>query len=196
MNTHVAPPPGKLTAEQFLEFIGERPREERWQLIDGVPLVMMSPATLNHRRIARNLARLLDAALERQRPELLAIHEIGLRIETASDFRPVADVAVIDVAAENALYVERFYLAAEILSDTNTHEHISRKRQLYADAPDCLHVLIISQLISQRDYAVEVRARSDVWKGRVFRSPDDRIELPDFGFSCLLRDLYRGVEMS
>jgi Uma2 family endonuclease len=192
MNTHVTPPPGKLTANQFLDFIGNRPREERWQLIDGVPFTMMSPATLNHQRIARNLVRLLDGVLDRQRPDLLAIHEIGLRIEAAPDFRPVADVAVIDASAENAVYVERFLLAAEITSESNTREHIGRKRELYASAPDCLYVLILSQ----RDYAVEVWARADDWQGRIFRSADDTVDLPDLGFSCRVADLYRGVSMS
>lgn len=48
MDTHVAPPSGRLTAEEFLDFIADRPREERWQLVDGDAFVMMSPATLPH----------------------------------------------------------------------------------------------------------------------------------------------------
>jgi hypothetical protein len=48
-------------------------------------------------------------------------------------------------------------------------------------------------IIAQEDFAVEVWSRSDDWKGRVYRSPDDRIELPEFGFSCTVADLYRGT---
>lgn len=189
MNTHVAPPPGKLTAEEFLAFIEGRPREERWQLVDGEAFVMMSPATHLHQMIGRNLSRHLDNALEKHRPDLVALQEIGIRSDAYEDFLAVADVAVVDAPVENDVYGTRFYLAAEILSDSNTRESISRKRMIYAATPDCLHVLIISQ----KEFAVEVWSRADGWKGRVFRSPEDVIELAEFGFSCKVADLYRGT---
>lgn len=188
MNTHVAPP-GKLTAEQFLDFIKDRPREERWQLIDGEAFLMMSPARLPHQRIGANLMLLLNAALESHCPDRIAMHEVALRFDSHPDSRVIADVAVVDFEVEDEVYGTRFHLAAEVLSDSNTREHISRKRALYADAADCLHVLIVSQ----KDFAVEVWSRSQGWKGRVYRSPEDRIELPEFGFSCRVADLYRGT---
>ncbi len=189
MNTHVAPPPGRLTAEQFLAFVEDRPREERWQLIDGEAFVMMSPATHPHQMIGRNLARLLDSALERHRPDLVALQELGIRSDAYPDFLAVADVAVVPGQVENEVYGARYLLAAEILSDSNTREAIGRKRVVYAATPDCLHVLIVSQ----KDFAVEVWSRSNDWEGRVHRSPEDLIELPEFGFSCRVADLYRGT---
>lgn len=53
MHTHVAPPPGRLSAEEFLEFAAEPPREERWELMDGEPFMMMSPASVPHQMIGR-----------------------------------------------------------------------------------------------------------------------------------------------
>jgi len=44
----------QLTMEQFHAFRDERPKEEKWELIDGVPM-MMPPPTLMHQRISRNL---------------------------------------------------------------------------------------------------------------------------------------------
>jgi Uma2 family endonuclease len=189
MNTHVAPPPGRLTAEQFLDFIENRPREERWQLVDGQAFVMMSPARFPHQRIGLNLVLLLNASLRQRSPDLVAMYEVALRVEAFPDFRAIADVAVVDSEVEDEVYGTGFHFAAEILSDSNTRESISRKRAIYSASPDCLHVLIIAQ----EDFAVEVWSRSDDWKGRVYRSPDDRIELPEFGFSCTVADLYRGT---
>lgn len=189
MNTHVAPPPGKMTAEQFLVFIEGRPREERWQLVDGEAFMMMSPARLPHQRIGLNLILLLNASLRDHRPDLVAMHEVALRVEEFPDFLAVADAAVVDYEVEDIVYGTGFYLAAEVLSDSNTHESISRKRTIYAASPDCLHVLILSQ----KEFAVEVWSRSNDWKGRIYRSPDDLIELPEFGFSCRVADLYRGT---
>ncbi len=188
MNTHVASSAGRLTADEFWDFIKDRPREERWQLIDGEPFVM-SPASRPHQRIGANLMRLLCDALEKHRPDLVAMQEVPIRLDAYSDFRAVADVAIVDFEVDDEIYGTGFYLAAEILSPSNTREHISRKRTIYAQAPDCAYVLIIAQ----DDFAVELWSRADAWKGRVYRSPDDLLELTDFGFSCRVADLYRGT---
>lgn len=189
MNTHVAPPPGKLTADEFLAFIEARPREERWQLVDGEAFVMMSPARFPHQRISLNLILLLNAALQSHRPDKVAMQEVALRVDAFADFRAIADVAVVDFEVEDEVYGTGFHMAVEVLSESNTREFISRKRAIYASAPDCAHVLIVSQ----DDFAVEVWSRADGWKGRVYRSPDDAIELAEFGFSCRVADLYRGT---
>jgi Uma2 family endonuclease len=189
MNTHVAPPPGKLTADQFLAFVEDRPREERWQLIDGEAFVMMSPARLPHQRIGANLMLLLNGALAGSRPDLIAMQEVAVRLDSHPDFLAVADVAIVSFDVDDVVYEAGFHLAAEVLSESNTHEFISRKRELYAEAPLCQHVLIVSQ----KDVAVEVWSRSQDWKGCVYRSPDDVIDLPEFGFTYRVADLYRGT---
>ena len=117
------------------------------------------------------------------------MHEVALRVDAFPDFRAIADVAVVNFEVEDEVYGADFFLAAEVLSDSNTHEFISRKRAIYAAAPGCLHVLILSQ----KDFAVEVWSRSNGWEGRVYRSPDDLVTLPEFGFSCTVADLYRGT---
>lgn len=182
----------KMTADSFLEMTLSRPDEERWQLINGEPLLMMSPPTIVHQRIALNLALLVNDALDKWRQDLFALIEIGLIVETQKDFRPVVDLAIVDAEAQDIHYAPKFYMAAEIVSPSNTLEHISRKRLHYSEAPDCLHVLIIAQ----NDFCVEVWSRSSDWQGRVFRSPDDLIKLPEFGFTCRLGDLYRGTPIS
>jgi len=188
MNTHVSAPPGKLTADQFLAFIEDRPREERWQLIDGEPF-MMSPARLLHQRIGANLMLLLNDRLKDARLELIAMQEVALRSDKHPDARLVADVAIVDFDVEDTVYTPNFYLAAEVLSESNTREYVSRKRTIYTGSPACMHVMILSQ----HDLAVEVWSRRNAWQGRIFRSADDLVELPEFGFACRVADLYRGT---
>ena len=62
---------------EFHRFLEGRPEEERWQLIDGEPFMMASP-TLVHQRIAANLARRLNGGLDVHRPDLFAMHEVGI----------------------------------------------------------------------------------------------------------------------
>jgi Uma2 family endonuclease len=52
MGATVAP----LSIETFRAWVQSRPREEHWELIGGV-IMMMAPATHDHQRIASNLER-------------------------------------------------------------------------------------------------------------------------------------------
>lgn len=54
-----------MTVEDFLAFLDQRSSEERWELIDGVPMMMVG-GTLAHARIAGNVDRLLAPAAEKR----------------------------------------------------------------------------------------------------------------------------------
>src|SRR5205085_10722482 len=88
--------PLRLSVDVFRGFLGGRPDEERWELIDGVP-VMMAPPTKAHQRIASNLERLLNDALERHDPSLAAYQRTGLNLAPQVEhYDPEPDVAVVD----------------------------------------------------------------------------------------------------
>jgi len=180
---------GKFTVEEYLAFIDSRPEEERWQLIDGVAM-MMPPPTLRHQRIASNLARLLNDQLERVRPELYAYHEVGLIVPDVASFRPEADVAVLDSSVDlDTPYANKFYLVAEVLSDSNTDKDIAAKRIRYLQHPDNLYFL----LIEQKQVRVEVWAHAAGWEPIVLEGLDAVLDLPEWGFRSALADLYRGT---
>ena len=182
---------GLLTEAQYEVFLRTRPEEERWQLIDGVA-VLMPPPTLRHQVISGNIYRALSEALDRNRPELIALFESGLRIQDVPAFLPVTDLLVVDQPVGEGSYAERFYLTGEILSDSNTQEYMSLKVERYAQHPHNLYSLIISQ----REFCVEVWSRANGWKGIVLRAAGDVLEMPEFGFRCELRDLYRGTPVA
>jgi Putative restriction endonuclease len=71
-----------LSVEAFRAFYQGRPDEERWELIDGVPM-MMAPPTFVHQRIASNLERLLNDALETRDPARAAYQRGGLNLKRA-----------------------------------------------------------------------------------------------------------------
>jgi Uma2 family endonuclease len=179
-----------LTEEQYAIFLRTRPEEERWQLIDGVA-VLMPPPTLRHQMIGSNLHRLLSSALEKSRPDLAVLYESGLRIDGVPAFLPVPDLLVVERPVGEGSYASRFYLTAKILSDSNTEEYISLKVERYAQHPENLYSLIVGQ----KDFYAEVWSRASGWKGVVLRSGNDVIDLPEFGFRCEVRDLYRGTPL-
>src|SRR5262245_35988716 len=107
----------QLTMRQFHAFRDERPKEEKWGLIDGVPM-LMPPPTLTHLRIAANLDRLLNEHFEQNKPEWRSDREVGVWLKGDEKFNPEPDVTVIDTAfVVGQIYVQRFYFVAEVLSE-------------------------------------------------------------------------------
>jgi Uma2 family endonuclease len=182
---------GKFTVEEFFALIESRPEEERWQLIDGVAM-MMPPPTLVHQRIALNLAFELNAHFRAHHPGLCAFHEVGLMVPEAELFRPEADVAVLDAMAEYESYANKFYFVAEILSDSNTNRDIAVKRQRYLQHPDNLYFV----LIEQKRVWIEVLGRATGWQPVVLETLDAALELPEWGFRTTLANLYRGTPLA
>lgn len=182
---------GKFSVEEFLALAESRPEEERWQLIDGVAM-MLPPPTLVHQRIASNLARRLNDLFDAARLSLFAFQEVGLIVPEAELFRPEADVAVLDAMADYESYANKFYLVAEILSDSNTDKDIAVKRQRYLQHPDNLYFM----LIEQRRVQVEVMARTKAWAPTMLTGENAVLELPEWGFQVPVADLYRGTPLA
>ena len=191
MNTPLAErQDGKFSVEEYFALIESRPEEERWQLIDGVAM-MMPPPTRVHQLIASNLAFELNTHFRAQRPELCALQGVGLIVPEAELFRPEADVAVLDAMADYETYANKFYLVAEILSDSNTDKDIAVKRRRYLQHPDNLYFL----LIDQRRVHIEAMSRSDGRLPVALDRLDAVLDLPEFGFSMRVASLYRGTPL-
>jgi Uma2 family endonuclease len=181
---------GKFSVEEYFALIESRPEEERWQLIDGVAM-MMPPPTLVHQRIASNLALELNTYFRSNKPELFAFQEVGLIVPEAELFRPEADVAVLDAMADYESYANKFYFVAEILSDSNTDKDIAVKRQRYLQHPDNLYFVVIEQ----KRMRAEILARTGSWQPRVLEGLDAALDIPESGFRVPLADLYRGTPL-
>lgn len=183
--------PRLWTADQFLDFYMTRPDEERWQLIDGLAMMMTPPNRL-HQRISFNLERLLNDALEGHRPDLFAYAGVGLRIPGLSDFNPQPDVVVCSSQADRTYYTDRFYLTAEVLSPSNSAEMIERKLELYQTHPDNLYCLTVDQ----DSVHVSLYGREAVWRPTQLRRLEDVLALPAFGLSATLAQIYAGTPLA
>jgi Uma2 family endonuclease len=85
---------GRMSGREFRAFQDRRPDHERWELIGGVPM-MMVPPTLAHNHIAENLLLLLRHALARHEPSRRATQRPGIELDLDDD-KPEPDVAVLD----------------------------------------------------------------------------------------------------
>jgi Uma2 family endonuclease len=183
-----------LSVEAFRIWVASRPDEERWELVDGVPM-MMAPPTRDHQRIASNLERLLNEAMERlpdaQTPRRAAYQRIGVNLApVVQNYDPEPDVVVVEVATgDDPRYADRFFLAAEVVSPSDIPS-IEAKCELYKRHPDCACILVIRQ--DRYEANVDLRTR-DGWTRRTLTAPAERLILPAFGLECSLAQIYQGT---
>jgi len=190
---------GRMSGGAFRAFQARRPDHERWELIEGVP-VMMTPPTIAHNRIAGNLERLLNEALARHDPSRFANQRPGIELSSGGDYKPEPDIGVIDAEYEvGQRFVQRAYLLAEVVSDTDdflvpgTGERwIDVKRRIYLDHEHCEAVLIIAQdrIEVRLDVKTEAGRRSETLVGA-----EAELALPLFGLRCALGELYAGTPL-
>jgi len=181
-----------ISIETFRVFYDSRPDEEHWELIDGLPM-MMAPATKTHQRIASNLERLLNDALEAKDPSRAAYQRIGVNLRPAiDDYDPEPDVVVVDAAGDmQQRYADTFYLAAEVVSDSDG-PRVELKRDIYKLHPHCRHVLTIRQ----DRHEVAIDARTDAgWQTTLLDKPTDILAIDALGLHCAVADLYRGTPL-
>jgi len=154
--------------------------------------MMMAPPNRRHQRIVWNLERLLDAALADHDPTLEAYHDVGVNIVSAVPYDPEPDVAVIR-EAENAdpRYADRFYLVAEVLSDSD-RDVIDLEREVYRAHPACTCILLIRQ--DRAEIVVDQRT-PDGWRSQVLHLGDDLVLLA-FGLSCAVAEIYRRTPLA
>jgi len=196
----------RMTGAQFRSFQETRPDHERWELVKGVP-VMMVPPTIAHQRIADNLTRLLNDALAKHDPARFAVSASGVELGEVAlapigeDYRPEPDVMVMDADYEpRQRFVDRAYVVAEIVSDTDNEPvpgekepWIAIKRRLYLAHAPCEAVILIDP------YRVEVRIdlrTADGWTSDRLTSLDEQLTIPACGLQCLVGDIYDGTPLN
>jgi Uma2 family endonuclease len=189
---------GRMSGSEFRSFQERRPDRERWELVAGVPM-MMTPPTIAHNRIASNLERLLNDALDLRDPSRIAVQRPGIELGSG-DYRPEPDIGVIDADYdENQRFVARAYLLAEIVSGSDdvpvpgTRERwIEVKRQIYLAHDACEALLIVQQgrIEAQLDLST-----TSGWKSATISGPSAELNLPAFGLKCLLGQVYAGTPL-
>jgi Uma2 family endonuclease len=179
-----------MDVDEFMAFVETRPGKEQWELVEGVA-VLMTPASIAQRRIGHNLSELLNHAFEARRLDLFAYIGTAVRVENNRHFQAQPDVVVVPGVASYDLYSEKFQLAGEIMSPTNTRQEIDLKLRRYREGPDNLYVVVIEP----SEFLVEIHARRESWQPKVLKQPNDIVEMPEFGLRCCVVEIYRGTSL-
>ncbi|MGA2126905.1 MAG: Uma2 family endonuclease [Xanthobacteraceae bacterium] len=178
--------PPIFSVAMFRDWITSRPDEQHWELIEGVPVMMAAP-TAAHQRIVTNLEVLLNDALAAHDPSLEAYHDVGVNIVSAIAYDPEPDVVVVRRPDDAELrYFDEFYLAAEVLSESD-RRIIESKRAIYRAQTACACILMVRQ--DRLEVTVDLRTAVG-WQSRLLHAGDE-LALPAFGLRCQVDDLYR-----
>jgi Uma2 family endonuclease len=173
LNTPAPPLSGTMDVDEFMAFLEARSHKERWDLIEGIA-VMMAPPSHAHQRIASNLSQLLNTAFAARKLDLFAYIGTGIRSPGVRNFQPQPDVVVVPGVSGYDLYSERFQLVAEVLSPTNRRQEIDLKL---------------------REFLVAIYSKRANWQPAIVAKADDPIEMPEFGLRCRVADLYVGTPL-
>ena len=196
----------RMSGAEFRSFQETRPDHERWELIKGVP-VMMVPPIMSHQYIADNLTRLLNEALAKHNRSRRAVSRSGLELEDAArapvgaEYRPEPDVMVVDRHIEpRQRFVDRAYVLAEIVSDTDyqtvsgeKEPWIAIKRRLYIAHAHCEAVILVDP--SRVDVKIDLKTKDGGISERL-TSLDAQLTVPTCGLECLVADVYEATPLN
>jgi Uma2 family endonuclease len=178
---------GPMTVEDYFAFTDTRPDNEKWELIDGEPVLNASPSPL-HQRIFLNLAYLLGSLQRQKQRSWEAIPGIGVRVSDTS--LPEPDVFILPAGTIRrepyARETSDALVVFEILSPSTAERDLRWKRTAYASLPSVTHYVVIAQDAVD----VVVFAREVGFAERRIRSIGEALELPSLGISLPLSEIY------
>jgi Uma2 family endonuclease len=183
---------GPMTVDEFYLFTDARPDEEKWELIDGEPILNASPSPF-HQRILKNIV----YALARREQELDGAWEMlpGLGVRVSDTKRPEPDDLILpNLSGEASAKRDRddVIVAFEIMSPSTASRDLKWKRTAYASLASLTDYVVIAQDVVE----VLVFARDNSFNEQRYRVLADVTAFPALGVSLPLSEIYRGAGLS
>ena len=185
--------PAPMTVAEFLAFTDTRPDEEKWELIEGEPILNATPSDF-HQQIVSNLIFFLGLAERQQERSWKAIPGIGVRVSDTN--LPQPDVIIRPKEAPRGNPMSRecddIIVAFEILSPSTRDRDLRWKRNAYMTLPSLMHYVVIAQDAVE----VVVFGRESRFPDRRLNRLDDSLDLATLGISLPLAEICRGTGLA
>ena len=176
----------QMTIEEFLAFTDARPDGEKWELIEGEPVLNAAP-TQWHQLIAANIVHLLMDAKLAKNADWLPMLGVGTKVPISPHSLPQPDVYVQESAPQASAITDDALILFEILSKSNTKADRAWRKRVYASVPNCQHYVTVSTKAAE----IIRHDRADGWQGETIAGPDATLSLPAIAVSIPLRNIYR-----
>jgi Uma2 family endonuclease len=184
---------GPMSVEEFYAFTDTRPDDEKWELIDGEPILNAAPSRL-HQRIVKNLVFILAGFERRSGVSWEVLPGLGVRVSEKS--RPEPDVLIVPRVGGSLDAQGRdrsdVIAAFEVLSPSTEHRDLRWKRVAYTSLPSLTEYVVVAQDVVE----VVVFARATGFEERRLRSLDDCVELLSLDLSLPLAEIYRDTGLA
>ncbi len=178
---------GPMTVEEYFAFTATRPDNEKWELIDGEPILNASPSKL-HQKIFINLVCLLGAIQRRHSQLWEVLPGIGVRVSDTS--LPEPDVFILPAGSVRrdpyGGETQDAIVVFEILSPSTAERDLRWKRTAYSGLPSLSHYVVIAQDAID----VVIFARDAEFAERRILSLAGSLEFPSLGISLPLAEIY------
>ncbi|MGA8169434.1 MAG: Uma2 family endonuclease [Methylocystis sp.] len=180
---------GPMRAEEYYAFTDTRPDGEKWELIDGEPILNPTPSYL-HQKIVRNLLVLLDGAARRSRGGWEVLPGLGVRLSDTSI--PEPDVLIRPDRFIDGQDCDDMIIAFEVLSPSTAMRDLRWKRTAYASLPTLRQYVVLAQdAVDILSFDCETGA--DGFSERRFTRAGEDFDLPAIGVRAGLKEIYRGL---
>ncbi|MGE0701262.1 MAG: Uma2 family endonuclease [Hyphomicrobiaceae bacterium] len=177
-----------MTIEEFLAFTEARPEGEKWELIEGVPVMSPSPTDV-HQVIVGNIIGALWQASAAAGASWLVMPGTGTRVPASSRSLPEPDVFVKERPPIGSPVSDEALVIIEVLSRSNRPADRAWRRRVYASVPNCRHYVTVSA----RGIEVVAHHRAEEWQERPMHAIADVLELPAIGATLPLATIYRAI---
>jgi Uma2 family endonuclease len=174
---------------EFVAFLDTRPDEEKWELVEGRPVLSPSPVYV-HQIVVRNLIVELATRLRSLVPRFVAIPGIGVKVDEFN--APVPDVMIRPLDSLDGSFCDDMSVAFEVLSPGTARRDRKWKRQVYAALPALQHYVIISP----KAVDATVFNRADGFAEHRLTDPVAHVELSAHGVALPLATLYRDTGLA
>jgi Uma2 family endonuclease len=181
-----------MTVDEFYAFTDTRPDGERWELIEGEPVLNASPSRY-HQWIIMNLLVALETRQRKIKAPWVALPSLGVRVSEKD--RPEPDVLVYPCEhrrPDGRRDCDDALVVFEVLSPSTEKRDLGWKRKAYASMPSLTHYVAISQDAID----VKVFARDAGFEERRLQSLDKAIDLRSLGISLPMAEIYRDTGLT
>jgi Uma2 family endonuclease len=176
-----------MTEDEFFDFI--QTRDEKWELIDGEPM-MMAGANQRHQDIAANTLTSLHTQLRGKNCRPTAA-DTGVPTSNGTIRYPdiVVDCGKRD---DQAMRATTPTLVIEVLSPSTRGFDSHKKMIEYKSHPDIKYILLIDT--SSACALLHIR-NGEAWGEVMYDGLDALIEFPEIGATLALSDVYYGLDV-
>jgi Uma2 family endonuclease len=178
-----------MSVEEYFAFTDMRPDDEKWELIDGEPILHATPLS-RHQAIVANVLGLLYNIRRERRPSWMAIPGIGIRLSSTSLVEP--DILIRPNSRTSVRECDDAIVAIEVLSESTADRDLRWKRKAYTRLPSLMYYVVIAQDAVE----VVVFARASTFAEQRLESIDATLDLPSLGVSLPLVEIYQDIDLS